>query len=78
MASGNVIAALVVFFAVSLLTLSRATDHIVGDEFGWTPGFNYTTWAQGKEFRVRDTLGIVYLLSHFVSCFGLKLLALST
>lgn len=56
MASGNMIAAFVLS-ALALPTLSRATEHIVGDELGWTPGFNYTAWAQGQEFRVGDTLG---------------------
>ncbi|KAJ4712902.1 putative Blue copper protein [Melia azedarach] len=33
-----------------------ATDHIVGDETGWTINFDYKAWAQGKVFRVGDRL----------------------
>ncbi|XP_020258225.1 mavicyanin-like [Asparagus officinalis] len=29
----------------------------VGDNKGWTLNFNYTAWAQGKEFQVGDILG---------------------
>ena len=36
---------------------SGPTEHIVGDEKGWTLNFNYTAWAEGRQFRVGDTLG---------------------
>lgn len=35
-----------------------AKDFVVGDGRGWTTGFDYGTWAAGKEFRVGDKLGI--------------------
>lgn len=38
---------------------SGPTQFIVGDEMGWTLNFNYTAWAEGKVFRVGDSLGIV-------------------
>jgi len=31
-----------------------ATDHIVGDDNGWTININYTQWPQDKVFRVGD------------------------
>ncbi|KAG6751676.1 hypothetical protein NC652_030767 [Populus alba x Populus x berolinensis] len=37
-----------------------ATEHMVGDKTGWTLGFNYETWAQGKAFHVGDTLVFKY------------------
>jgi hypothetical protein len=47
------IIAIVAVFVPSIL----ATEHMVGDKTGWTLGFNYQTWAQGKAFYVGDTLG---------------------
>ncbi|ONK65083.1 uncharacterized protein A4U43_C07F33430 [Asparagus officinalis] len=52
--------ALLAIFAFAIPTLIGATEHIVGDDNGWTLGFNYTAWAQGKEFRVGDTLVFNY------------------
>jgi len=52
-------AARLAFFAVSMVLLSSvamATDFTVGDGTGWTVDFNYTAWAEGKVFRVGDTL----------------------
>jgi hypothetical protein len=51
------IIAIVAVFVPSIL----ATEHMVGDKKGWTLGFNYQTWAQGKAFYVGDTLGIAQL-----------------
>jgi hypothetical protein len=51
----------VVFFAISMVLLSSvsiATDHIVGDDKGWTVDFNYTQWAQKMVFHVGDNLGM--------------------
>uniref|UniRef100_A0A7N2N297 Phytocyanin domain-containing protein n=1 Tax=Quercus lobata TaxID=97700 RepID=A0A7N2N297_QUELO len=37
-----------------------ATDFVVGDDKGWTIGFDYQTWADGKEFHVGDRLIFKY------------------
>ncbi|RWW76574.1 hypothetical protein BHE74_00015339, partial [Ensete ventricosum] len=37
-----------------------AADVTVGDDSGWLPGFNYSSWTQGKEFRVGDNLVFMY------------------
>ena len=37
--------------------LAVATEHMVGDDRGWTLNFNYTAWAETKQFVVGDTLG---------------------
>ncbi|CAL5193132.1 unnamed protein product [Lathyrus oleraceus] len=53
----------VTFIAISMVLLSSiamATDHIVGDDKGWTVDFNYTQWAQDKVFRVGDNLVFNY------------------
>ena len=47
-------AALAVAF---LPVLAVATEHLVGDDKGWTLNFNYTAWAETKQFVVGDTLG---------------------
>jgi len=43
----------VVFAAASL---ASATQWMVGDGGGWRAQFNKTGWADGKTFRVGDTL----------------------
>lgn len=53
-----IIFAIAACFVPSIL----ATDHMVGDDSGWTTNFDYQTWAQGKEFRVGDRLGNVLSL----------------
>ncbi|WJX83051.1 hypothetical protein P8452_65743 [Trifolium repens] len=53
----------VVVFAFSMVLLSSvsmATDHIVGDDKGWTVDFNYTQWAQEMVFLVGDNLVFNY------------------
>ncbi|KAL5720620.1 hypothetical protein ACHQM5_013271 [Ranunculus cassubicifolius] len=47
-------------FAVVLPTIALATEYTVGDSSGWTTGFNYSTWAKDKEFKVGDTLVFNY------------------
>ena len=42
---------------IVLPTVVMATDHIVGDDKGWTTNVNYTDWAKDKVFHVGDTLG---------------------
>ena len=41
----------------ALRTIAVPTEYVVGDEKGWDLGVNYMAWAEGKEFRVGDTLG---------------------
>ena len=54
---------LVVAIAVAALTiaflpgLAVAMEHVVGDDKGWALDFNYTAWAETKQFVVGDTLG---------------------
>ncbi|XP_050378243.1 blue copper protein 1b-like [Argentina anserina] len=51
-----VILAILAVFAPSIL----ATNYIVGDDEGWTTGFDYQVWAQGKMFVVGDNLVFKY------------------
>ena len=54
-------ARIVLILSISMVLLSSvaiATDHIVGDDKGWTVDFDYTQWAQDKVFRVGDNLGM--------------------
>ncbi|XP_057440557.1 blue copper protein 1a-like [Lotus japonicus] len=53
----------VAFFAISMILVSSiamATDHVVGDDKGWTVDFNYTQWTQDKVFHVGDNLVFNY------------------
>ncbi|KAL6638021.1 hypothetical protein ACP70R_025593 [Stipagrostis hirtigluma subsp. patula] len=50
-------AALAVAF---LPALAAATEHRVGDDNGWTLGFDYDAWAATKQFKVGDTLVFKY------------------
>ncbi|KAM3278741.1 hypothetical protein ACQJBY_046167 [Aegilops geniculata] len=57
---------LVAVFAAAALAvaflpgLAVATEHMVGDDKGWTLNFNYTAWAETNQFVVGDTLVFKY------------------
>jgi len=59
MASKQMLVLVAAALAVAFLPapLAAATEHWVGDDKGWTLGFNYSAWAQTKQFKVGDTLG---------------------
>ncbi|XP_044947783.1 blue copper protein 1a-like [Hordeum vulgare subsp. vulgare] len=40
--------------------LAVATEHMVGDEKGWSLNCNYTAWAETQQFAVGDTLVFKY------------------
>ncbi|KAL5206736.1 hypothetical protein ABZP36_034945 [Zizania latifolia] len=44
-------------FAVSL---SSATDHIVGANHGWNPNINYSLWSGNQTFYVGDLISFRY------------------
>ncbi|KAL7150181.1 hypothetical protein ABFS83_05G093100 [Erythranthe nasuta] len=46
--------------ALAVAPAAFATDYTVGDDSGWKLGVNYTTWAEGKNFRVGDTIMFKY------------------
>ncbi|XXG65355.1 hypothetical protein AAC387_Pa05g3075 [Persea americana] len=54
------------FFSVAaailfiLPAITHATDYVVGDNNGWTTGFDYSEWAKDKKFRVGDALIFIY------------------
>ncbi|KAJ8506620.1 hypothetical protein OPV22_007506 [Ensete ventricosum] len=50
----------VLSFAAAALQSAMAADIVVGDAKGWRPDFNYTSWAQGKQFKVGDNLVFNY------------------
>ncbi|CAD5169682.1 unnamed protein product [Musa acuminata subsp. malaccensis] len=50
----------VLSFAAAALQSAMAADIVVGDEKGWLPDFNYTSWVQGKQFKVGDNLVFKY------------------
>ncbi|XVE95247.1 hypothetical protein REPUB_Repub02eG0079800 [Reevesia pubescens] len=45
---------------------SLAIVYTVGDTSGWTTGVDYTTWTNGKTFKVGDSLVFNYPTSHTV------------
>ena len=54
MASRSALIALLV--AVSCAAAASADTFTVGETQGWSLGVDYTTWANGKTFKVGDTL----------------------
>ncbi|XWS36601.1 hypothetical protein CRYUN_Cryun20dG0098700 [Craigia yunnanensis] len=46
--------------ATVLPAITLGKEFIVGDQFGWTIGFDYKTWTAGKEFHVGDKLVFRY------------------
>jgi hypothetical protein len=57
MASSRVILILAISM-VLLSSIALATDHIVGEDKGWTVDINYTQWTSETVFRVGDNLGM--------------------
>ena len=60
MASKQMLVAVVAAAALAVVFLTGldvATEHMVGDDKGWTLNFNYTAWAETKQFVLGDTLG---------------------
>ncbi|XP_024996642.1 basic blue protein-like [Cynara cardunculus var. scolymus] len=54
---------LIIVFIATLGVLASAIsakEYIVGDESGWTLGFDYQSWAKDKVFFVGDTLVFNY------------------
>ncbi|KAJ7971922.1 blue copper protein-like [Quillaja saponaria] len=52
---------LAIFFVLTVLpSISMATQHIVGDNKGWTINFDYQAWAKDKKFVVGDQLVFKY------------------
>ncbi|XP_044949114.1 blue copper protein 1a-like [Hordeum vulgare subsp. vulgare] len=61
MASKQMLVAVVAAAALAFLPgLAVGTEHMVGDDKGWTLNFNYTVWADTKQFVVGDTLVFKY------------------
>ncbi|CAN6297494.1 unnamed protein product [Urochloa humidicola] len=61
MASKMMLVVVAAALAVAFLpALTAATEHWVGDDQGWTLGFNYSAWAETKQFKVGDTLVFKY------------------
>ncbi|XBI84700.1 hypothetical protein VPH35_092946 [Triticum aestivum] len=63
MASKQMVVAVVAAAALALAFLQGpavATEHMVGDDKGWTLNFNYTAWAETKQFVVGDKLVFRY------------------
>ncbi|KDP39673.1 hypothetical protein JCGZ_02693 [Jatropha curcas] len=59
MASDQAFIIFVLFVAIAPITI-LAEEHVVGDEYGWTPGFDYQAWAKDKTFQVGDKLVFQY------------------
>ncbi|KAF5205889.1 mavicyanin-like, partial [Thalictrum thalictroides] len=56
MASNNLFVVIIAIVAIFLPSIALAKLFVVGDETGWTIGFDYQGWANGKEFHVGDQL----------------------
>ncbi|KAM0885644.1 hypothetical protein ACQ4PT_030213 [Festuca glaucescens] len=52
--------AAVVAVAALLPATASAASYTVGDSSGWDLGIDYGAWADGKKFRVGDTLEFLY------------------
>ncbi|RCV40509.1 hypothetical protein SETIT_9G060000v2 [Setaria italica] len=61
MASKKMLVLVAAALAVAFLpAFAAATEHWVGDDKGWALRFNYSTWAETKQFKVGDTLVFKY------------------
>lgn len=73
---------IVVVLAISVVVLlpvsTMAAEYVVGGNSGWTTGYNYTAWAQGKVFYVGDKLGEMFKLVYFLLYFSKKYFIMQT
>ncbi|XP_020096738.1 basic blue protein-like [Ananas comosus] len=60
MTSKQILAAFAIAAVAIFPTVAVAMDYVVGDEGGWNLNGNYTAWAEGKQFRIGDTLVFNY------------------
>lgn len=51
---------------IFLPSIAVARDFVVGDEHGWTEGFDYSTWTADKTFQVGDVLGMFNSSNYFI------------
>ncbi|XP_058084612.1 blue copper protein 1a-like [Magnolia sinica] len=57
---GSKLVSAILILVVIVPTVALATEHMVGDDSGWTIKFDYEKWAEDKEFRVGDKLVFKY------------------
>lgn len=48
---------LVIIATIFLPSIAIAKEFVVGDDRGWTIGFDYNAWAADKTFLLGDKLG---------------------
>ncbi|KAL3619376.1 hypothetical protein CASFOL_036946 [Castilleja foliolosa] len=60
MASRFLLIIMIFVAAAAMIVPCSGTDYMVGDDVGWRLGVDYSMWAQGKDFRVGDTLVFKY------------------
>ncbi|KAK7379307.1 hypothetical protein VNO80_04764 [Phaseolus coccineus] len=53
---------LVLIATIFLPSIAVAKDFVVGDDHGWTEGFDYSTWTADKTFQVGDVLVFKYVV----------------
>ncbi|MBA0624149.1 hypothetical protein Godav_009548 [Gossypium davidsonii] len=57
-----------VLLVLCMVVPSLAAVYTVGDTSGWTTGIDYSTWTQGKTFKVGDTLVDEVSSSDYSTC----------
>ncbi|MBA0746206.1 hypothetical protein Gogos_008745 [Gossypium gossypioides] len=57
-----------VLLVLCMVVPSLAAVYTVGDTSGWTTGIDYSTWTQGKNFKVGDTLVDEVSSSDYSTC----------
>ncbi|GJX62136.1 5-methyltetrahydropteroyltriglutamate--homocysteine methyltransferase [Tanacetum coccineum] len=59
--SNHIMVVIAVLVVVLLPATTLATRYKVGDDYGWTIGYDYQAWADDKEFKVGDQLEFIYV-----------------
>lgn len=57
---------LVVIATIFPPSIALAKDIVVGDDHGWTVGFDYSAWAADNTFFVGDVLGMFNSSNYFI------------
>ncbi|GMI90605.1 hypothetical protein HRI_002729800 [Hibiscus trionum] len=55
-----------ILLVLGMVVPGLATVYTVGDTSGWTTGVDYSTWTQGKTFKIGDSLVFNYPSFHTV------------
>ncbi|KAL3619371.1 hypothetical protein CASFOL_036941 [Castilleja foliolosa] len=58
--ASRILLIIMICVSAAVIVPCLGAEYMVGDDVGWRLGVDYSRWAQGKDFRVGDTLVFKY------------------